>query len=66
MEKALAAAEHKVNNKNLKVSRRELKEFVSKLPQSGELKKEVIEKLKEEALAVNIILGKCETVLHYF
>ena len=48
----------------LKISRRELKEFVCKSnpANSDAEKKEIIEKLKQEALNVNTILGKCDTV----
>ena len=48
--------------KNLKVSRRQFKEFVSRVPNHGDKKKELLEKMKDEALQVNTILGKCETV----
>jgi RNA recognition motif-containing protein len=54
--------EHFVNGKHLKVSRREVKEFVSKIGTTNERKKEALEKLKEEALTVNKILAKCESV----
>lgn len=46
----------------LKISRRQLKEFVSKLTNNTEKKKEVLDKIKEEALVVNKKLGKCESV----
>ena len=62
VENALNCAEHKVNGKNLKISRREMKSFVPKVSTNGEKKKETLEKLKEEALAINTILGKCESV----
>lgn len=66
MEKALSASEHKLNGKSLKISRRELKEFVCKsagAAASGQIeKKELVEKLKQEALSVNTIWGKCESV----
>ena len=66
MEKALGASEHKLNGKSLKISRRELKEFVCKSASaaaSGQVeKKELVEKLKQEALSVNTIWGKCESV----
>ncbi|CAF1021580.1 unnamed protein product [Brachionus calyciflorus] len=61
VEQALEIKEHKLNGKNLKVSRRELKQFVSKIASSHDKKKELMDKLKEEALTVNTILGKCET-----
>ena len=64
VDKAMAfAGEHRVGDKaNVRVSRRELKEFVSRVHTSGEKKREQLEKLKDEALVVNKILDKCETV----
>lgn len=56
-------SEHKVNEKNLKVNRRQIKEFVSRITNNGDKKKELLEKMKEEALAINTLLGKCETVM---
>jgi RNA recognition motif-containing protein len=53
---------HHVFEKNLKVSRRQLKEFVSRIANNGEKKKEILEKAKEEALEVNKMLAQCETV----
>ena len=55
-------SEHTVNEKNLKVTRRQLKEFVSRINNNVDKKKEIMDKLKEEALVVNTLLGKCETV----
>lgn len=46
----------------MKVTRRQVKEFISKLPTGNDKKKEALDKLKEEALNVNKILGKCENV----
>ena len=46
----------------MKVTRRQVKEFISKLPTGNDKKKEALDKLKEEALNVNKILGKCESV----
>ena len=54
--------EHTVNEKNLKVIRRQLKDFVSRINNNADKKKEIMDKLKEEALLVNTLLGKCETV----
>ena len=51
-----------MNEKNLKVTRREVKEFVSRVSNNADKKKELVEKMKEEALIVNTMLGKCETV----
>ena len=56
-------AEHTVNGRQLKVSRRELKEFVSKISANNERKKDSLERLREEALTVNKILGKCGSVM---
>ncbi len=44
------------------MQKRQLKEFVSRVANNGEKKKELMDKLKEEALVVNTLLGKCETV----
>ncbi len=57
--------EHKVNEKNIKVTRREVKEFISRISNNADKKKEIVEKMKEEALAVNTLLGKCETVNNF-
>lgn len=63
VEKALHfTGEHRVNDKNLKISRRQLKEFISKLTNNTDKKKEVLDKIKEEALVVNKKLGKCESL----
>jgi RNA recognition motif-containing protein len=57
-----SSQEHFVNGRHLKVSHRQVKEFVSKVGTTNEKKKEALEKLKEEALVVNKILAKCESV----
>ena len=57
--------EHKVNEKNIKVTRRVVKEFISRISNNADKKKEIVEKMKEEALAVNTLLGKCETVNNF-
>ena len=57
--------EHRVNEKNVKVNRRQVKQFVSRIGNNADKKKEILDKLKEEALAVNTLLGKCETVNKY-
>jgi uncharacterized membrane protein YvbJ len=62
VENCLSFTDHKVNNKSVKVTRRQVKEFISKLPAGNDKKKEALDKLKEEALNVNKILGKCENV----
>ena len=49
-------------DKSLKVSKRQLKEFVSRIANNGDKKKDLLEKMKEEALRINILLGKCENV----
>ena len=54
---------HQINEKTVKIKRREVKEFVAKTgPTTAEKKKEILDKLKDEALAINTILGKCQTV----
>ena len=54
--------EHRINDKNVKVNKRQVKEFVSRISSNADKKKEILDKLKEEALIVNTLLGKCETV----
>ena len=64
VDKVLEVKDHKLNGKTLKITRREIKEFVPKIGgASSEVeKKELIERLKQEALGVNTVLGKCESV----
>lgn len=62
VENSLAfSKDHLVNGRHLKVARRQLKEFVSKIGSNNEKKKETLEKLKEEALVVNKLLAKCDS-----
>ncbi len=62
-EKALSHKEdHLINNRLLKVNKRQLKEFVSRVPNRTDKKTEALDKIKTEALVVNKILGKCHTV----
>jgi len=44
------------------VNKRQLKEFVSRVPNRTDKKTEALDKIKTEALVVNKILGKCHTV----
>ena len=54
---------HQINEKAVKVKRREAKEFVLKSgPSTAEKKKEILDKLKDDALTINTLLGKCQTV----
>ena len=53
--------EHCINNKSVKVKRREIKEFLAKKTNNNN-KEEMLSKLKEEALTVNSILIKCRSV----
>lgn len=62
VQKALAVQSHVVNGKLLKVKQREIKDFVSRVGVNNEKKREALEKLKEEALAVNKILVNCDSV----
>lgn len=64
VEKALAhQSDHMVNGKSLKVRKRQLKEFVCKLPNKTSKKLEVMDRIKSEALLVNKMLGKCHSVI---
>ena len=63
VENALASqTEHRVNEKSLKVSRRQVKEFVSRFNNGIDKKKELMDKLKEEALEANKLLRQCDSV----
>jgi hypothetical protein len=53
---------HRVNGRNLKCKRREVKEFVSTIPKGTDRKKKVLDQLKQENLEINTLLAKCETV----
>ncbi len=44
------------------MNKRQLKEFVSRVPNRTDKKTEALDKIKTEALVVNKILGKCLTV----
>lgn len=43
----------------MKVSRREVKQFVSKINTNNEKKKELLNVLREEAITLNTLMGKC-------
>jgi hypothetical protein len=53
---------HRVNGRNLKCKRREVKEFVSTIPKGTDRKKKALDQLKQENLEINTLLAKCETV----
>jgi RNA recognition motif-containing protein len=63
VDNALKYDDHKVNDHSVKVSRREVKEFISKTSHTNKKKIETLEKQKEEALNINKLLQKCQSVI---
>ena len=64
VERALKQAEHVINEKHVKVRHRVNKEFVPKVVNKVDKKKELLEKMKKEAIALNVVLSNCDTVSH--
>jgi len=57
---------HRVNGRNLKCKRREVKEFVSTIFKGTDRKKKALDQLKQESLEINTVLAKCESVRVFF
>ena len=58
METAINETEHRIDNKIVKVKRRQTKKFVSKLANNSEKKKEAAEKAKQDLITINAFLSK--------
>jgi hypothetical protein len=58
----LTQTDFALNGKSIKVKRRVNKEFVSKISNNAEKKKETAEQHKKEWLTINTFLSKCADV----